>query len=329
MMRFRWDRWVVLTLAVLLAGCGGEVVDDLTLREDPFTVRPFEARGHAVCYGPHRDGQWPGGPEPSAAQLREDLALMLPYWDMVRVYGAGGVAETLLTVISEDQLDMKVVLGAWIAPDDDEANLKEITTAVRLARAHPDIVVAVSVGNETQIEWSAHRSSEQALVDYVRRMRACVDVPVTVADDFNFWNKPTSRLVAGEIDFIMMHAHPMWNGLQLEDALAWLQEQVADVQSKHPDRLVVLGETGWATMVHDRGEQAELIKGRPGETEQKIFFEATRAWADSTGLTLFFFEVFDENWKGGKHPDEVEKHWGLFRAGRGPKASMVNPSETP
>ena len=32
-----------------------------------------------------------------------------------------------------------------------------------------------------------------------------------------------------------------------------------------------------------------------------------------------WFEAFDENWKGGPHPDEVEKHWGLFRADRTPK----------
>jgi exo-beta-1,3-glucanase (GH17 family) len=181
----------------------------------------------------------------------------------------------------------------------------------------------LSVGNETQIEWSAHRSSEQKLVDYIRRTRACVDVPVTTADDFNFWNKPKSRLVAGEIDFIMMHAHPLWNGLQLEDALPWLQEQVADVQALHSGREVVLGETGWATMVHNQGEQAKLIKGEAGEAEQKIFYEASRAWADSSGLTVFFFEAFDENWKGGEHPDEVEKHWGLFRAGRSPKDAVA------
>jgi exo-beta-1,3-glucanase (GH17 family) len=36
----------------------------------------------------------------------------------------------------------------------------------------------------------------------------------------------------------------------------------------------------------------------------------------------FFFEAFDEKWKGGTNPAEVEKHWGLFRADRSPKAAM-------
>jgi exo-beta-1,3-glucanase (GH17 family) len=161
-----------------------------------------------------------------------------------------------------------------------------------------------------------------SLIDHVRRVRAGVTVPVTVADDFNFWNKPESRVLAAEIDFITMHAHPMWNGLQLDGALTWLREQTAAVQATHSEHCVVVGETGWATSVHDRGEQAELIKGRPGEDAQKKFYDAVRAWANTHRLTVFFFEAFDENWKGGEHPAELEKHWGLFRANRTRKAAM-------
>ena len=88
---------VVATL--LLIGCGQE--SDPYLREDPFTVREFQAVsgdrwiGNAISYGPHRDGQRPGESEPSAAEIRDDLALMLPHWNLLRIYGASGFAETL------------------------------------------------------------------------------------------------------------------------------------------------------------------------------------------------------------------------------------------
>jgi exo-beta-1,3-glucanase (GH17 family) len=94
----------------------------------------------------------------------------------------------------------------------------------------------------------------------------------------------------------------------------------------HPGRLVVIGETGWATSAIDEGQQGELIKGRPGEAEQKLFYEAVRDWAGSEREIVFFFEAFDENWKGGTHPAEVEKHWGLFRADRSAKAAMSGPA---
>lgn len=300
-----------------LMGCaGGETIELRALPAEFGSV-------HAVAYGPHRDGQRPGGPDPSAAEIREDLALMLPHWRLLRVYGARGPGETLLEAIRADGLDMRVMLGAWIAPDDPAGNRAEVETAIRLANAYPDIVAAVSVGNETQVDWSWHKSPLTPLIEHVRRVHAAIAQPVTVADDYNYWNKPESHELAAELDFITMHAHPLWNGQQLEEALPWLREQLAIVQALHPERPVVIGETGWATRVHDEGEQAELIKGRAGEAEQKEYHEALRAWAEAERLTVFEFEAFDENWKGGPHPDEVEKHWGLFRADRTPKAALA------
>jgi exo-beta-1,3-glucanase (GH17 family) len=278
--------------------------------------------GNAVCYGPHRDGQRPGGPSPSREELRQDLDLMLAHWNLMRIYGADPLAEDILHVIRDGELDMKVMLGVWIAPDADQANSQQVARAIRLALRYPDIILAVCVGNETQVSWSAHRSSLDALIGHVRQVRAQVKVPVTVADDYNFWNKPESKRLALELDFLTVHAHPMWNGQQLEEALPWVQTQLAEVQALHPDRPLVLGETGWATQVHDQGEQARLIKGKPGVNELETYLTQVQAWADSTRQTVFFFEAFDENWKGGEHPAEVEKHWGVFRADRSAKGNF-------
>jgi len=319
---------IAALLIVLCSGCGGGAGAGAASREDPLVMRPVpfidgeRPAGPAVCYGPHRDGQRPGGPSPTTAQLREDLVLMAPHWNLLRTYAASGFTERFLEVIRADGLEMKVMLGVWISPDDAEANRREVEAAIRLAADFPEIVVAVCVGNETQVDWSAHRCPLETLVENVRRVRAGVALPVTAADDFNYWNKPESRALAAEVDFVTMHAHPMWNGRQLEEALAWLSEQTAAVQALHPDRPVVIGETGWATSVHDEGEQAELIRGRPGEAEQARFHGEMRAWAEAERITVFVFEAFDENWKGGDHPAEVEKHWGLFRADRTPKAAL-------
>jgi len=248
---------------------------------------------------------------------------MLPNWNLMRIYGSSGFAETLLDLIRDKDLDMKVMLGVWIGPDSAEANRREVEYAIGLATDYPEIVLAASVGNETQVYWSAHRCSLDLLVYHVRHLRSRISIPVTVADDFNFWNKPESRRLASEIDFITMHAHPMWNGIELEEALNWLEERLSDVQAMHPEHHLVLGETGWATSVHDECEQAKLIKGKPGEIEQKFFYDAVLRLAATHNLTVFFFEAFDENWKGGLQADEVEKHWGLFRANRTAKMVMA------
>ena len=37
------------------------------------------------------------------------------------------------------------------------------------------------------------------------------------------------------------------------------------------------------------------------------------AWADEHNVTTFFFEAFDESWKGDpNNPMGAEKHWGIF-----------------
>jgi exo-beta-1,3-glucanase (GH17 family) len=254
------------------------------------------------------------------------------------MYGATGAAETVLDLIEENGLDIKVVLGAWIDaeeqsdesggaveqfPEAKKANRREVDAVVRLAAAYPEIVVAVAVGNETQVFWSSHRIPPELLIGFIREVRARTDVPVTVADDFNFWNKPESRDVAREVDFIVTHAHPLWNGLSIDNALDWTRQTVEEVQTTHPDHTVVLGETGWATQKHSEGEQATLIKGQPGEKQQKVFYDAITAWAKKERIVTFFFEAFDENWKGGEHPNEVEKHWGVFRADRTPKMALA------
>ena len=263
-------------------------------REEPFVVRAFHPFigskwiGNAVAYGPHRDGQRPGGESPAREELREDLRILAAHWNLFRLYSASdGVAETTLQIIEEDGLDLRVMLGVWVAveerlnesglvevfPEARAANRREVEAAIRLAKAYPELVPAVCVGNETQVFWSDHRTPLHVLTRYVREVRARVGAPVTVADDFNFWNKPESRPLAGELDFLVMHYHPLWNGVLLPDALSETRRIQAEIQAHHPERTVVVGETGWA-------------------------------------------------WKGGAHPDEVEKHWGLFRADRTPKTAL-------
>ena len=312
----------LLILLAPLGACGGgggaDAPGSRTLEITPGGRWP----GNAVCYGPHRDGQEPGGATPSPAQLREDVRLMSRHWGLLRVYGAAEFAADLLEAIRAEAPAMKVMLGVWIEPADEAANCREADAAVALANAYPDIVVAVCVGNETQVHWAAHRCPPEQLLRHVRRVRAAVSVPVTTADDFSWWLTPASRAVAAELDILTLHAHPMWNGRQLDEALPWLEAQIDSIAARHPDRTLVLGETGWATSAADHGEQARLIRGTPGEGEQAQFLAAVTAWAQERRLPVFWFEAFDENWKGGDDPAEVEKHWGLYRADRTPKAAL-------
>ena len=334
-----------LVLALFTVGTIG---DDARGAPRAVTPRPFvlmqDGRwtGDAICYGPFRDGQSPGGAGPTRAQLHEDVQIMLRHWRLLRLYGSVGFADTLLSVIAAERLPMRVLLGVWLQPEDRRdstgrvleplpagraANEAEVRAAIRLARRYPRIVAGVSVGNETQVSWSWNRVAEATLVERIRQVRAGVRVPVTTADDMLYWRTPQSRRVAAEVDFVFTHLHPLWGGQVLDSALAWSEARFAEVRAMHPDRMVAIGEIGWATSKLTTGEQGQLIRGQVGEAEQKAFCDAARAWVQRERVPAFFFEAFDENWKGGDEPAEVEKHWGFYRADRSPKAVVARGDE--
>ncbi len=291
--------------------------------------------GQGISYGPYREGQAPGGASPSREELAEDLHLLAEHWNLLRMYGTGETTENVLRIIRKEKIPIRVMLGAWITKETasdkldpsaaalgKEANEKQVADAIRLANEYPDIVVAASVGNETQVYWSDHITKPEVLINYIREVREATTVPVTTADDFNFWNKPESVAVAEEIDFIVLHVHAHWGGLQVEGAMQWTEDIYDDICQRFPNKKVVIGEAGWATQVHNEGEQAELIKGEASEAAQEFYYQAFTKWAEQERIYTFFFEAFDEPWKGGPHPNEVEKHWGLFHVDRTPKAAM-------
>ncbi len=283
--------------------------------------------GAGVCYGPHRDGQHPGGPTPATDELREDLRLMAPHWNLVRVYGSADPTDRLVALIHDEHLPFKLLLGVSLTPEGEPgaaaANQREVDAAIHLANTYPDVVAAIVVGNETQVTWSAHRVAPEVLIRAIRAVRAKTTVPIATADDFAFWMSPASAPIAAELDLALVHAYAMWNGKQLDEALAFTRDTFAAARARYPDLPMVLGEAGWATQVGTTGDQVKYIKGAPGEAEQQRFFTEFTAWVKRAQIVSTYFVAFDENWKGSPAPDEVEKHWGVFRADRTPKAAIA------
>ncbi len=312
-------------------------------RQDPFVIRRFEPSlngrwiGEAVSYGCYRRGQAPGIKGPSDAEIEEDLLILVKYWSFIRLYGADNDSERILKIIRSRQLPLRVMLGVWLENESGlaerrEENISQAVRGISLANEYADIITAVSVGNETQVSWSAHRMNQDDLIRYIRLVRNSTKVPVTTADDYSFWIQPASKVVADETDFIVTHLYSMWNGITLENAIEWMDGiYFREVRTSHPDKTVIIGEAGWATRYNSGktgpGEQASLIKGAVDLDAQEYYLIRLHNWINQTRVTTFLFEAFDEPWKGGgddSAPDEVEKHWGVFYENRQPKKSFIN-----
>lgn len=320
--------FVMLVIYALPADTAATTEEKNTMTKREFTPTIDGAWiGNGISYGAYRDGESPGaGSLTSKEHILEDLRLIAQRWNLIRMYGADQQAENVLEVIEEHKLPVRVMQGAWIASNQSQdVNDAEVERLIKLANRFPDIVVAVNVGNEIFVDWSAHRIEDMAsVIEYLQAVRAAVQQPVTVVDDYNFWNKPHAALIAQEVDFIGLNAYAFWNNKTIDEALEWTVSTYRDIAARYPGHVTAYTETGWPTSrVYDDGSYEGTLIGKANEASQARFFSEYSAWIDEHQVTSFYFQAFDEKWKGGddgdKAEDKAEKHWGVYKSDRTPK----------
>lgn len=293
--------------------------------------------GNAICYSGYREGQSPDQRlYPDVEQIREDLHLLARHWQLLRLYDCGPHAERVLQVIREDRLPLRVMLGAYLGAEENnagcpwggtyaeeqlkanrQANQAELERLVRLADEHADAVFSVAVGNEATVDWTDHAVPVAQVIDYVRWVKARLPQPVTVCDNYVPWQHKLRELVA-EVDFISLHTYPLWEYKPIHAALDYTRENVASVAGQYPGKPIAITEAGWCTGSNGRGMHAEHAV----QELQAVYHRELVDWARAAGLLCFVFEAFDEPWKGSPDPLEPEKHWGLFTVDRRPKLVM-------
>jgi len=298
---------------------------------------PQIAHANAVCYSGYREGQCPGdGIYPSYDQVAEDLKILASHWRYLRLYDCSRHAELVMEVIRNEGLDLRVMLGAnmlaessnphcpWGADYGEEVlaenrreNSAEIDRMIELANGHPDLVLAVSAGNEATVDWTDHPVSVERLIDYVRRLKESIAQPVTFCENYVPWTGKLEPLAA-ELDFISVHTYPVWEYRSIEAALDYTKENYMGVAHHYPDKPVVITEAGWTTRSNGRGIEPH----NASEELQAQYYEQLMGWTRELGILTFVFEAFDEPWKGSPDPLEPEKHWGLFTVDRRPKLAM-------
>lgn len=338
-------RITVLALAVvLLAGCSSDDSAQEAARVRPVLAQPPEAllagEVMAVAYSGYRAGQHPdlgeGAANPGRDEILEDLQLLVAHgFRLIRLYDVGENTVTTLELIRQHELPIKVLLGMWLRAEvsnhegcpwldepipadvlaaNTRANVAEIDRGIALARQYQDIVVAVNVGNEALVDWNDHMVPLAKVIAYVERVKKAIDQPVTVADNYAWWIKDGAPLAA-VVDFLGIHTYPAWEQKTIDEALAYTIENLEGVRAALPDKPIVVLEAGWATTASEFGERAS-------EPNQARYFREVQAWAQRNNVTVFFFEAFDEPWKGDPgDPLGAEKHWGLFYVDR--RAKLV------
>lgn len=239
-----------------------------------------------------------------------------------------------------------------IHTEESERNAVEIAEAVKLANQYPDIIKIIAVGNEAMVKWAAAYYVTPNIIlkwvnhlqDLKKQNKLPKDLWITSSDNFASWGGGTAdyhvedlNQLIKAVDYISMHTYPMhdthynpafWGLLPSEATLsdkgkidaAMLRARdyaitqynnvVSYMKSLGVNKPVHIGETGWASFDNE-------LYGNNGskavdEYKAARYYHLMRDWTNQNGITCFYFEAFDEQWKNSSNPMHSENHFGLI-----------------
>lgn len=350
---------MALFIAWLVAACGGG--GQVGVAPSPTAVSTTDMRAlpaeylarQAVSYSPFRTANR-NTETITRAMVTEDLKMLQQgNFRLIRLFDSSDkVAKLVLDVIAEDSLDIKVHLGAYVNSfkyvdnpylnaEIKAGNESELARVVALATnaKYKDIILAVSVGNETMVDWSSVPVDPADMAKYIKDVRKQVTQPVTTDDNFKFYTNPIPKIVMDEIDFASIHSYPnidteypdgdlYWDWKKLSvpagpaRATAMMDASMVELRKQyqrtrdalnsmgHSQMPIVIGETGWKARI--TGDQ----RFRAHPVNQKMYFQRLEQWRQESRLSgngpanIIYFEAFDEPWKQG------DDGWGLFNVNR-------------
>lgn len=243
-----------------------------------------------------------------------------------------------------------------------EQNEGEIMRAVALANQYPEIVKVLAVGNEAMVTWATSYFVQPSVilkwVNHLQELKAAGKLPkdlwITSSDDFSSWgggdpSYHTEDLakLANAVDYISIHTYPYHNThyspdfwrvpfeesklselekvdaamIRARDFAKMQYDSVANyMKSIGVDKPIHIGETGWASI--SDGFYGSEGSHAADEYKQGLYYKHMREWTDEAGISLFYFEAFNEQWKDAENPVGSENHFGLFEMNGGAKFAL-------
>lgn len=233
-----------------------------------------------------------------------------------------------------------------------EQNEGEIERAVALVNQYPDIVKILAVGNEAMVRWATSYFVQPWVilkwVNHLQELKAEGKLPkdlwITSSDDFSSWGGGDASYhtedlekLANAVDYISIHTYPYHNShynpafwrvpieesklselekveaamLRARDFAKSQYDSVASyMKSIGVDKPIHIGETGWASV--SDGFYGPEGSHAADEYKQGLYYKHMREWTNEAGISMFYFEAFNEQWKDAANPIGSENHFGLF-----------------
>jgi exo-beta-1,3-glucanase (GH17 family) len=275
---------------------------------DPVIIPEFKFTG--LCYGPYRINEDPGfGVNPTISELREDIGFIKDLTLSIRTYGVTGDLDSIPFLCQQNNIDCYP--GAWITKSECE-NEKQINSLIAIANQNLSHVKGLIVGNEVLLRKDL---TTQQLLDYIYEVKASTNLPVATAETYSEWISNPD--LANAVDILFVHIYPYWNGISIDNAMDYILESWNEVKSAYPNKIMVIGETGWPS-------EGQIIDNAiPGEENQRKYFSDFLSLVKENDIQYFYFEIFDEEWKN-KFEGETGSHWGMYYSDGSIKEHLID-----
>ncbi len=325
------------------------------LSQIELSAYPYPTTIRGIGYSPFRDCQFPnpaGIAQPSTEEMEEDLFRLFHTTNAIRTYSAIGVNGQIPALANA--IGLPVYAGAWIdypkttiVQDD-----AEIQALINLANTTD--LDGVIIGNEYYLR---HRTvtATNYLLDRIRQVKSDIPegVPVTTAEidnlmftwdsheDFEPEINPIYRPILDEVDFVMVHIYPFWNGMPIDGAAAFTINRYkaieALIEEEYPgqNKWVIIGEAGWPSAgasQGDAGPAGETVWPSIGEPQsgavpslenQRRYMLEFLYLAEQEGVNFMYFDAYSELWKI-EEPGRVGQNWGYSYSDRTAKHNFYS-----
>ena len=260
-----------------------------------FSFSPFHAGEDAIA---HR--------LPSEAEIDADLKLLSGKTDSIRTYTVEGTLGEIPRLAAP--YNFSVMLGGWVDSDRAKSE-KEVQRLIEIARSNHD-VKQVIVGNEVVLTGILPTDD---LIAYLDRVRGAVRQPVGTAETWSTWMLHPE--LVDHVDFLAVHMLPYWEGVDVNQAVDYIDQRMQDLERRYPDKPIIIDEVGWPS--YGRTRHAAVAS----PSNEAMFLRRFIALAQKREWTYRIMEAFDQPWKA-QSEGAVGAYWGVWNVDRAQKFAM-------
>lgn len=242
---------------------------------------------------------------PSTAELVQDLKILRPLTNRIRIYGA--LENSEVTALASN-LGFEVTAGAWISGDLN-ANRREVDALKEKIKNYPHIERAI-VGNESLLR---NDLPPEELYSYLDEVRKSSQLPISTAEPWHVWLK-NPELVK-HVDYIAVHLLPYHEGVPVEKAVDYALQRYDELMDAYPRKKIVITEIGWPSHGPTLGAAVA------SDVNQARFVREFLAKTAHKNYDYYLMEAFDQPWKQ-KLEGWAGAYWGMFDAERNEKYSL-------